>query len=137
MKERKGLIRWIKEHKTELIIAGFSIAALILLVLGIKNREALKAIWDSLRSSVNQPTTRAEEIVTNGNVEIVPPLEVIAPSSQPVSDSFPFEVSKHVRTLSEGRHASPEKIASALENGFALSDGQTWVKTYMKRDVAA
>lgn len=137
MKERKGLIRWIKEHKRELAIAGFSIAALILLVLGIKNRETLKAIWDSLRSSVTQPTTRAEEIVTNVNVEIVPPPQVIVSSPQPVSDSFPFEVSSHVRNLPEGWHASPEKIASALENDFVLEDGQTWVESYMKGGVAA
>ncbi len=137
MRERKGLIRWIKKHKRELIVAGFSIAALILLVLGIKNRETLKAIWDSLQSSVNQPTTRAEEIVTNVNVGIIPQAQVVAFSSQPVSDSFPFEVSSHVRNLPEGWHASPEKIASALENDFVLEDGQTWVESYMKGGDAA
>ena len=37
MEDRKSLIRWIKDHKKQLIIAGISIGTLILIILGIKN----------------------------------------------------------------------------------------------------
>ncbi|MCU9533552.1 hypothetical protein [Streptococcus sp. CSL10205-OR2] len=38
--------------------------------------------------------------------------------------------SKHIRKLREGQKASPEKIATAKENGFDLAPGETWVKDY-------
>ncbi len=53
MEDRKSLIRWIKDHKKQMIIAGISIGTLILIILGIKNRAAIKAVWDSLKESCN------------------------------------------------------------------------------------
>ena len=44
MEDRKSLIRWIKGHKKQLIIAGISIGTLILIILGIKNRAAINAL---------------------------------------------------------------------------------------------
>lgn len=137
MKEKKGLIRWIRKHKTELLFAGLSVATIIMVVLGIKNRETIMEIWNSLRTRVSEPDIIATDDFINVKLISQEPLQGSDPFTNPSSDVNPFEVSKHVRNLAEGRHASPEKIASALENGFVLSDGQTWVKTYMKGDVAA
>ena len=138
MEERKGLIRWIKEHKKELIIAGISVATMILIVLGIKNRETLKALWDSLRKVTKEPTAKIAEPV------IKVAMEMPQDSAQEVitvmtsnSDTLPFEVSRHIRNLPEGWHASPEKIAEALKNNIILMDGQTWVDSYMKGGAAA
>ena len=39
-----------------------------------------------------------------------------------------FHRNKHLRKLPKGWHASPEKIATARENGFELQDGETWVE---------
>ena len=55
MEERVSLIRWIKENKKELMYAGLSVAALILLVLGIKHRDAIKAVWESLTNALKGP----------------------------------------------------------------------------------
>ena len=138
MEERKGLIRWIKEHKKELVIAGISVATLILIVLGIKNRESLKALWDSLRKVTKEPTVKIVEPVIKAATEIPQDSaqEVIAVMTSN-SDTLPFEVSRHIRNLPEGWHASPEKIAEALRNNIILMDGQTWVDSYMKGGVAA
>ena len=138
MEERKGLIRWIKEHKKELIIAGISIATLVLIVLGIKNRETLAALWDSLREVAKEPTAKiagpvikvATEIPQDSAQEVI----VVMTSN---SDTLPFEVSRHIRNLPEGWHASPEKIAEALKNNIILMEGQTWVDSYMKGGAAA
>ena len=55
MEEKGSFIRWIREHKTQLIIAGFSIVTLIAIVLGIKKRDEIKAFWDSLRETTEPP----------------------------------------------------------------------------------
>ena len=138
MEERKGLIRWIKKHKKELAIAGISIWALIVIALEIRNREMVKTARVLLMASAKQPAAKVSESVTNVIAEDpLVSLREAATAVETTIDRIPFEVSKHVRDLPEGRHASPEKIASALENDFVLMDGQTWVKSYMKGDAAA
>lgn len=52
------------------------------------------------------------------------------------SESLPFEVSRHIRNLPNGWHASSEKIAEALKNNIRLIDGQTWVDSYVKGSVS-
>ena len=130
MIEQRKLIRWIREHKKALIIAGVSIGTLIAIVLGIKNREAIKALWASLRKVAEKPAVHAMK---------VPPIEAAHPAVEDVvtvvaqhRETIPFDVAKHVRNLPDGWHASADKIATALENGFELAEGQTWVSDYMK-----
>ena len=77
MEDRKSLIRWIKDHKKQLIIAGISIGTLILIILGIKNRAAIKAVWDSLKGVVKHPTAKAAEEVAKVVTDIPP-----APASE-------------------------------------------------------
>ena len=130
MEDRKSLIRWIKDHKKQMIIAGISIGTLILIILGIKNRAAIKAVWDSLKGVVKHPTAKAAEEVAKVVTEIV--TAVVSNS-----ETLPFEVSRHIRNLPDGWHASPEKVAEALKNNIILMDGQTWVDSYVKGGVAA
>ena len=138
MEDRKSLIQWIKEHKKQLIIAGISIGTLTLIILGIKNRAAIKTVWDSLRGVVKQPTAKAAEEVTKVVTEIPPATaSELATAVASNSETLPFEVSRHIRNLPDGWHASPEKIAEALKNNIILMDGQTWVDSYMKGGVAA
>ena len=41
-----------------------------------------------------------------------------------------MHANKHKRKLPDGWKASPEKIATAKENGFDLQPGETWVDDY-------
>ena len=134
MKEQRKLVRWIQEHKKVLVIAGISIGTLIAVVLGIKNRETIKVIWASLRKVAEKPVVHAVK---------VPPFEMVNPVVEDTvavvvqcGETIPFDVTKHIRNLPKGRHASANKIATALENGFELAEGQTWVTNYMKRVAA-
>ena len=104
MDERKGLICWIKEHKKELIIAGISIGTLVLIILGIKNRDTIKAVWDSLRKVVKHPTVKVTETVTKVAVEIPQePVKEVVTAVASNSDSIPFEVSPEEQHRSDGR----------------------------------
>ena len=138
MEERRGLIRWIKKHRTELVIAGIGIGAVLLTIWGIRNKEEIKALWDSLRKVVEQPTVKAIEAVAEVTVEIPQkPIQEVTTVTATNLDSLPFEVRSHIRNLPAGQHASPEKIAEALEHNINLGNGQTWVDGYTKRGVAA
>ena len=138
MEDRKSLIRWIKKHKRMLIGAGISIGVLILVVLGIKNKAALKALWDLLKKAANHSSAKAVGKVAKEAVEIQPePIREAVSAIASNSEAFSYEVSRHIRNLPVGWHASPEKVAEALKENIILMDGQTWVDSYMKGVVAA
>lgn len=138
MEERKGLLRWIKEHKRVLILAGISIGALILIIMGIKNRQSVQAVWDMLWKAVKKPNTATSKPVPKASVSLSQ-----APSPERVTivrtdpDTIPFGVRRHIRTLPKGQHASPEKVEGALRLNITLMEGQTWVDDYMKGGPAA
>ena len=138
MKERKGLLKWIKKNKKKLVAVGIGVGTLILVILGIKNKDAIKTLWDSLKGATEHPSTKATETVTKVVSAISPePVQEAIPSVISTSESIPFEVSRHVRTLPEGWHASPEKVAEALKKNIILGEGQTWVDNYVKGGTAA
>lgn len=138
MEERKDLIQWIKEHRKQLIIAGIGIGTLILIALGLKNQEEIKVMWKSLERAVKHPPEKALEEAAKAITEAAPvPVPEIAATVASSRESNPFEVSRHIRNLPDGWHASPEKVAEALKNNIILREGQTWVDGYMKGGAAA
>ena len=46
--EKNRVIAWVKEHKSQLLLAGVSITTVFLTVMGIKNKDALTDLWKSL-----------------------------------------------------------------------------------------
>lgn len=138
MNERKELIRWVKKHRKQLIIAGISVGALFLIILGIRNRKTIVAIWSSLREAVLRAPAKTAETAVRVTVDppIVPAREVVTTIASN-SETLPFEVRRHIRNLPAGWHASPVKVAEASANNIILMDGQTWVDTYMKGCAAA
>ncbi len=51
---QKGFIAWVKAHKIQLIVVGISITAIIGVILGIKNKEALDELWKALKNSLKK-----------------------------------------------------------------------------------
>lgn len=138
MEERKGLIRWIKEHKKVLIAAGITIGTLILIILGIKNKDSIKLVWDSLKKVPENPTPKTvEEVTRTISKTPIEPVPIVTPVVPSNSETLPYEVSRHIRNLPDGWHASQEKIEEALKNNISLVEGQTWVESYTKGGAAA
>lgn len=50
----KGFLAWVKVHKTQLILIGVSIPTIIAVVLGLKNKEAIKALWSQLNEEIKK-----------------------------------------------------------------------------------
>lgn len=51
---KKGFLMWVKAHKTQLILAGISIPTIIAVVLGLKNKDAIKALWNQLNEEIKK-----------------------------------------------------------------------------------
>ena len=128
-KEKKTFMDWVKEHKKELIIADVSIAALIAVIVGIKNHKALEETWVCLRKLVDKtpetiPTIKTMPITEVAHVKDIVEINIVT------ADRIPHDVAEHLRNLPEGWKASAEKIATAAEHGYELLPGQTWVEAY-------
>lgn len=144
--QKKGFLAWVKAHKKELIIAGISAAALIGIILGIKKRDSIEALWKSLSRAIEKSPTKALEVSQTTIEKIaqstVTVTDVINPTEIPVINTTrtfqnPFEVSDHIRNLHKGWRASAQKITEAEAMGIILQPGQTLVDAYTKGGVAA
>lgn len=129
MKEQNRVIQWIKAHKKELALVGFSVAVLIALVVCIWNKDALKALLASLKTAVEPAGKKIVDTIAVTAPEIAETAPVVLLSDNP---SIPIEVRRHIRNLPHGWHASLEKQIAALANNIILKDGQTWVEAYKK-----
>jgi len=135
-KEKKNFMDWVKEHKKELIIAGVSIATIISLIVGIKNRKTFKEAWESLRKLVEKIPETISDVELIPIAEVTPVKEIVE-SNITTADRIPHDVARHLRNLPEGWKASAEKIATAAKHGFDLLPGQTWVEAYRTGDLVA
>ena len=50
--DKNGIVTWIKAHKKQLVFIGISIPTLIAIVLGLKNKDAIKELFDYLKGEI-------------------------------------------------------------------------------------
>lgn len=131
MNEKHKFVNWVKEHKKQLLIAGISVTAVIGIIIGLKNKEAIKELWENLENSLSKTTEKLPESITI--VKTDPQvIEEVIPVRLYTSPQETFDVSQHIRNLSGGRHHSIEKAAEAAALGIDLLPHQTLVDTYTK-----
>lgn len=131
MNEKHKFVNWVKDHKKQLLIAGISVTAVIGIIIGLKNKEAIKELWENLENSLSKTTEKLPESITI--VKTDPQLiEEGIPVRLYTSPQETFGVSQHIRNLSGGRHHSIEKAAEAAALGIDLLPHQTLVDTYTK-----
>lgn len=117
---------WASENPVKTIILGSIVTAGV----GALIHEGTKGTSDA--SNNTQPHVK-EGMGTNLNMEFEDVDDEnessISPASEVEEDNIiPHHAKKHLRKLPEGHKASPEKIATAKENGFDdLEEGFTWV----------
>lgn len=52
--DKNGIVTWIKAHKKQLVFIGISIPTLIAIVLGLKNKDAIKELFDNLKGEIEK-----------------------------------------------------------------------------------
>ena len=129
-KTKKGLLAWVKSHKTELILAGVSITTIIGVIFGLKNKDALVELWTTLSKSITKAPM--ETAVAVSVATATPVLETVASTRVYTPPTEVFDVCRHVRTMTEGWHHSAEKAAEAAALGIELLPNQTLVGPYTK-----
>lgn len=67
--EKKSFIAWVKEHKTQLLLAGVSVTTIIMTILGIKNKEAISTLWESLKKEIEKGAMYSSKWFENASLE--------------------------------------------------------------------
>lgn len=68
-KERNKFISWVKNHKTELAIAGVGTAVCIATILGIKNKESLSELFENLKYDLEHGKPLTEKWFNKADLE--------------------------------------------------------------------
>lgn len=137
MNENKtGFLKWVKNHKKQLALAGISIVVIVGIVVDIKNKDALMKLWNELEDSIKKTPKDAASYTRTINVDM-PSIVFVETTTKYTMPQTPFNVSQHVRNLSDGRQHSVEKEAEALSLGIHLLENQTLVDPYTKGAMAA
>ena len=68
-KNQKGMMKWIKEHKMQLILAGGSISSLIIVVLCLKNKKAIEKQCNLLKEQIKKGSLYSEKWFKNSSLE--------------------------------------------------------------------
>lgn len=119
-KERNDFRKWVKDHKKQLIGTGICFGIILLSTFVLPYDRYLSSLWKELKRLITKPVEETGEKA------------VREAAAQKINHQTASEVSKHIRNLHEGWHASAQKIREAAANGFQLLEGQTWVKDYPK-----
>lgn len=131
-KKKAGLIAWVRAHKKQLLLAGISVTAIIGVIIGLKNRETIMDLWDSLEKSVTRVTEKKPSSVNVAQMDSSM-IEGVITNRSYTSPQEAFAVVSHIRNLSGDRHHSAEKAAEAASLGIILLPNQTLVDGYTKR----
>ncbi len=128
MTRKKSCKEWIKEHNTELVVAGICVGITVVTILGIRKAASIE---DTLEEVAKELTKKVPEEACS--MEIPGASDTI----QTVIKRRPHDVKMHLRNLPEGHKASIEKVEAAMKLGIVLLPEQTWVDFYRtKEDVA-
>lgn len=129
--KKKSFIAWVKAHRKQLLFAGISVTAILGVIIGLKNKDAILDLWNSLEDSITKVPEKMPEPMSVAQVPY-PTLEEVISVRSYTSPQETFDVSQHIRNLSGGRHHSAEKAAEAATLGISLLPNQTIVNTYTK-----
>lgn len=70
---------WVKEHKKQLIVAGISVAAIVSIIIGIKNKDTIIELWDSLEKTVKKIPRSSGTSILEQRTEVISSPKILQP----------------------------------------------------------
>lgn len=114
MKKRiSKFINWCKIHSKEIVLGIVGIVGVAIISV-LCNKKFFDNTDSVLSEKMENPFLHDETIVSGTEI---PQRKITSP----------YEVKRHIRKLPVGQHPSQEKRKTAIENGYQLNEGETWV----------
>ena len=52
--DKNRFLVWIKEHKTQILLTGISVTAILATALGLKNKDAMIELWNTMKQQMEK-----------------------------------------------------------------------------------
>ena len=127
----QGFKAWWKRNWKKVVAGAVVVGGAILV---IKNWDEIVVVAEKLAATLKPEAKVPTPVAVPKVVEEIDaaPIVELAKEVARKAPEAPFDVIAHIRTLPEGWHASPEKIAEAAELQIVLLPNQTLVDAYKK-----
>lgn len=66
--EKKDFIEWVKDNKKQILLAGISVSTLVMTIIGIKNKDAINALWKSTSEQIKKGSLYSEKWYKNASL---------------------------------------------------------------------
>lgn len=129
--QNQGFKTWWQKNWKKIVADVVVVGGTILV---IKNWDEIVVVAEKLAATLKPEAKVPTPVAVPKVVEEIDMAPVVELAKEAVrkSPEAPFDVIAHIRTLPEGWHASPEKIAEAAELQIVLLTNQTLVDAYIK-----
>ncbi len=67
--EKTRLIAWVKRHKLQLLFAGVSVTTVAMTLLGVKNKDEINQLWNSLIQEIKKGSLYSAKWFENASLE--------------------------------------------------------------------
>ena len=67
--DKKRFLVWIKEHKTQILLTGISVTAILATALGLKNKDAMIELWNTMKQQMEKGSLYSSKCFEKANLE--------------------------------------------------------------------
>lgn len=67
--DKKRFLVWIKEHKTQILLTGTSVTAILATALGLKNKDAMIELWNTMKQQMEKGSLYSSKWFEKANLE--------------------------------------------------------------------
>ena len=67
--DKKRFLVWIKEHKTQILLTGISVTAILATALGLKNKDAMIELWNTMKQQMEKGSLYSSKWFEKANLE--------------------------------------------------------------------
>ena len=129
--EKKQFLEWIHENKNTLLFAGISITVIVATIVGLKNKEAIISLWDSLREKVEKGSLYSSKWFEKTDVEeLKKARELVQQDYRNPNLDLDFR-NKCWDLLKKIDNVIDEKLRAGKETGFPVHSSGGW---YLESD---
>ena len=67
--DKKRFLVWIKEHKTQILLTGIRVTAILATALGLKNKDAMIELWNTMKQQMEKGSLYSSKWFEKANLE--------------------------------------------------------------------
>ena len=131
MNSENNINWWSKHKKKVFIVAGITATVAACGIVLYINRDSVVPFAKETAGKISS-FIHNTDIVEETKTTIIDITKEFTTEKKVINNGEPFNVSEHIRNMSQNKRASTEKLELAKKLGLELKEHQTFVESYTK-----